>query len=315
MKLNKRLLVTSGLLLALSTVATSTATYAWFTVNRTASAATLDISVSTGADLEYKLESTGGQTATGWISGTALSIKGGSLRDISGNGVNFYKPTFASDNHTITAMETISSGTDSYVEAEISFRSTSAYNVLLGTSTDIKESNSSTKALCNAARVAIFSGSVATGNLSQVIVANKETPYAHIQGITPSDSGDEAYYYINNAATCVYDQLFEGEPSSRVPAPGYGVFDNNKVILDSTIVTPTKMSDVASSSHNTLVKLAAGDAYTPTATGVSTTGYYGSIVIRIWLEGCDFDCKAENIQGKFQVILNFVTISDDVVAD
>ena len=34
MKLNHRLLITSGLLLAMSTVAMSTATYAWFTTTR-----------------------------------------------------------------------------------------------------------------------------------------------------------------------------------------------------------------------------------------------------------------------------------------
>ena len=76
MKLNHRLLITSGLLLAMSTVAMSTATYAWFTTNRQAKFSTANVGISADSNLEYRVIS---------VNGVQLDYSTtGALKDIEG---------------------------------------------------------------------------------------------------------------------------------------------------------------------------------------------------------------------------------------
>ena len=104
MKLNHRLLITSGLLLAMSTVAMSTATYAWFTTTRQSQIELNTITIQQDSNLEMEIVSINGNTnpesTTGMhYSGVGFKVhdsantkfKSKPIQDVSGDGVNFFK--------------------------------------------------------------------------------------------------------------------------------------------------------------------------------------------------------------------------------
>ena len=151
MKLNHRLLITSGLLLAMSTVAMSTATYAWFTTNRQAKFSTANVGISADSNLEYRVISVNNvnvnytaeglanvknesNTAaidalvakSGWTAAELPDgiISGASLTDVSGNGAVFYKPTMGANARYIgvdAATDMKAKGISSFEEYRVKY--------------------------------------------------------------------------------------------------------------------------------------------------------------------------------------------------
>ena len=189
MKLNHRLLITSGLLLAMSTVAMSTATYAWFTTNRQAKFSTANVGISADSNLEYRVISVNSVNVnytadglasiknqsnasaidalvakSGWTAAELPDgiISGASLTDVSGNGAVFYKPTMGANASYYSNIKEVNS-TGAFVPGyfmniQVEFRSSAAFEVYLGANTNLTDVDvaSDATSLSAAARIAYF---------------------------------------------------------------------------------------------------------------------------------------------------------------
>ena len=331
MKLNHRLLITSGLLLAMSTVAMSTATYAWFTTTRQSKVELNTIKIQQDSNLEMEIVSVNGVTAptstTGKVYGTGVDkgfkvhdardtvFAGKSVQDVSGDGATFFKPNIASDGKTFTSVKQVEvDALYNYVnEIVIGFRSDKAYEVYLNSDTSFVETATavpgqggatSDNHLSQAARVAFFDrGSANTVAISQsslkgVIVSDKEAGNKH-SFITSADAKDTT--------------IFDGA-SYKTGYSGFEAIQPNPVpVDDDTIATKT--------SSNTglqwyVTKLATAPAQTSGniqyegPNGGFIDAYLGYITVRIWVEGTDDQCTGNARYGQFSVKLDFNSYLD-----
>lgn len=146
-KKNKVLLSTIGLVL-LSGIAATGSTFAWFTSVRTASINFNDATVETkSGNLVIAYKNTG--DAGGIIpsqTGNVLTLTGSNkITDVSGDGVDFYKPVWANSNSTVASViNAVTTSVGHYVEFGITVSRSNAavangngLKVYLGTGTTI----------------------------------------------------------------------------------------------------------------------------------------------------------------------------------
>lgn len=144
-KKNKVLLSTIGLVL-LSGIAATGSTFAWFTSVRTASINFNDATVETKSGnlvIAYKDTGDDGDISTSQT-GNVLTITGSNkITDVSGDGVNFYKPVWADSASTVASViNAVSTSVGHYVEFGITVSRSNAagangLKVYLGTGTTI----------------------------------------------------------------------------------------------------------------------------------------------------------------------------------
>ena len=323
MKLNHRLLITSGLLLAMSTVAMSTATYAWFTTTRQSQITLSNISIQQDSNLEMEIVSVNGVSNAKSTSGVEYGEKGfgvydsadtiftgTAVQDVSGNGVSFFKPNIASDASTFTSTATVSTDTfKQYVnEIVIGFRSDKAYEVYLNKSTAITEINTklpgadaaTDNGLSKSARVAFFntgsanSAGVSTDTLKGVIVTDLESAGHNYLTGTNATSVEVGHEVADNTHT--YNTGYSGFEGDNVPVHNDTIETktSNSTGLD-WYVTKLAVKEIAGGGN---------EQYTG-ANGDLIDAYMGYVVIRIWVEGTDADCTGNARHGAFSVQLDF----------
>lgn len=307
MKLNRKLFISSLGLLGLSAVAMSTATYAWFTVDKTASM-TATATIKAEAGVEIGNLASGGHTAHDYTSSGTIELGAHELTDISGNGVSFFKPVFASDNIAFSAVDTIGYSSDAklgwagnYITVALTFRSNKPYHVLVGQSTDIIEG-----ALAPAARIALFDGGkVSTANTTPTLANLKQVLY----------SGDAPEYFIS-ADTAESTVTHTGTGDDLEVATGYSTWD---AVQDDSETTTLVHSDVVDSKYGTLAlaKTAGlnsltvlqdeGGTYTvgTGATAKTFPNFTGTVIATIWVDGVDPECVNSIINGSLTVTLPF----------
>ena len=314
MKLNKRLLVTSGLLFAVSTIAMSTATYAWFTTNRTAQLNIGTTSIRPDSNLEYKLVTKDGssQGATDY-STTAISVDGHQIKDVSGDGLNFYRPIIMSDDTTfasIAAVNTNKAYAHSYMlEFQIQFRSDKPYEVYLtpgdtfirAVDPSTALTGTDTNQLCAATRLAIFdtgvSASGVTGLTSQ-----------KLSGVLVQEADADGYLFLNGTSAA---NTTKG--TAENPASGYGCFVSDKVVIAGDISTYSGGTVTNNFKLCTLQQNGTYDDDGDTNTA-EVPAYTCGILIRIWVEGTDDECINNNRKGLFECGLGFdsyITLNSD----
>ena len=320
MKLNHRLLITSGLLLAMSTVAMSTATYAWFTTTRQSQIELNTITIQQDSNLEMEIVSINGNTnpesTTGMhYSGVGFKVhdsantkfKSKPIQDVSGDGVNFFKPNIASDGTTFTSVAQVASDSlYNYVnEIVIGFRSDKAYEVYLNSATAITETKTQVNGagelvdnhLSQAARVAFFNrGSNNADEIAQ----------ASLMGVIVSDKEAGSKHSFINATTAASTSMFEGADYKT----GYSGFEKiNKPVDTDNINTKTSSGTglqwYVTKLATTPATQGTGNLQYDGPNGVKIDAYLGYVTIRIWVEGTDEQCADTAKKSTFKATLDF----------
>ena len=314
MKLNHRLLITSGLLLAMSTVAMSTATYAWFTTNRQAKFTTGLVSIAADSNLEYRVTSVNG-TATGTGVGepgawTANAIDEGKLggailTDVSGNGVNFFKPTMGSSAEFYSNIKAVNNGgayaAGYFMTLKVDFRSSAAFKVYLGPATtladvDLAGGNTS---LALAARIAYFSYGLSTDSVPSLTLNNGTSESATKAG------GNYSCVYSLEQETPKF-LIAESAEGGNFAAATYNYFPTGTIQHGAPAKIETTPS-VDTKLVTTLEPVMEGEqhkTYTDNEGNVNDL-YQSSIEIRIWVEGSDNDCVDSAKKSTFKATLDF----------
>ena len=329
MKLNHRLLITSGLLLAMSTVAMSTATYAWFTTTRESKITLNNVTIQQDSNLEMKVVKYNGETINEtedmakWGVHSDLALVGKAVQDVSGDGTKFFKPNIASDGATFTSVKDVSAAATpqsemyTYVhEIVLGFRSDKAYEVWLGSGTTIIE-NSVAKpgdsvnrpwGLGDCARVAFFD--LNSGNTGSYVSAKGGTKT--LTGVYAKSSESDGYNFITDtdaASTTVsigssysnfttYSEInpIVGEVENKINAEqNPNSFKVCTLALHQTGTNPENSSPVYETMKD------------PNNPSNFINGYFGYVGIRIWVEGTDANCKDDARYGSFSTELKFIS--------
>ena len=324
MKLNHRLLITSGLLLAMSTVAMSTATYAWFTTTRQSKITLNEVKIQQDSNLEMKVVSYNGTAynlaAKEFGIYSDLALTGKAVQDVSGDGVSFFKPNIASDGIKFSSVADVSSATSStdkmytYVhEIVLGFRSDKAYEVWLGSQTLLTE-NSVQKpgaapdeqakpwGLSQCARVAFFD---LKSNQSGGFVSNGSSKTLTGVFVGADSEAQKGYNFITDTSAAS-TTVKTGEEFNT----GYSDFTAKCGITPIVGNIADKVTDAAVNSLKVCTLATAKDEHGQNITfknanGVVQDAYLGYIGVRIWVEGTDEDCSGDVRNGSFNTTLQF----------
>lgn len=247
-------------------------TYAWFFINRDVELEyASDIVCESGTSLELSIDN--GETWSGRVVKSGTSSK---LMDISGNGVNLFRPKMLDETNQPIGFDIAevidSQGYGDYIEFNVDLRSTSAMNVYLSgdsfinpKSTDSDDVNIfgkfSKDYIAGAMRVAILEKVDDTEVLKMIWAPNPTFMLTRNQNgtynFTPEGVMETSYSY------------YTGDSYYTVTKDDYA---NKQFIYGSTNATPY----MANSS--------------PILTTLNpATGYYDikTLIIRIWFEGTD----------------------------
>lgn len=277
-----------------------TGTFAWFYVNE-------DVTVSYGnsvfceAGNNLEISQVEGGVNGRWTNSLDYSGVEFTLTDISGDGINLYRPTKLDDNQQpVEMMNAVSSLEDSknydYLEMEIAFRATSKMDVyfsgdsfILPVDTSDTTSNMygafSRDFVAGALRVAIIDDSgelkmLWAPNSKYHLIQNANGSYSFKQESTP----ESAYYYYTKDEE-------DNDVRKEIPAEYYA---DNRFVIDSTGATeedPGKSPLLASLNPE------GEDSYDQK-----------TVKIRIWFEGTDREAHQALAGGNVKIKLKFVGI-------
>lgn len=279
MKARTKLLVSTTAMLVLSAGAMVTGTVAWFTAVRQANVTFSNVKViSTEGDLLVSYEGTKytfDDATPGQLDITGTDI----ITDISGDGMDFYKPAFTYSNPSSLAalyINDVSANTDDafYVEFQLkisrtNYAETNGFLVYLGSNSVIEPFSLAPAdvAAAKAARVAILDDA---GTTRKILWA--------------PETGDAAYEYIvEDAMESLYD------------IDGYTTHDAE---TDSDFL-------VGSFTNHTEIDGLGGHqgGNSPVIADLSTAEDE-IITLRMWLEGLDEDCINDARNGFFTLTLD-----------
>lgn len=271
--MKKRLLVSSALMLVLTSVAATSSTFAWFSVNRkgtvtspemiaTAKDGGLDIaSTPNGVTNLYDVSSKDGKTFYKPVLGPASTEK---------------NPSFLSCPVVYDGIE-LNSNSNYFMELRISFTSSSTLGVYLSKDTTIsikdlsdEDADAKSTAALNSLRIAFL-----PANASYVVTGNPLLVYAPMQ--------ETGIKYVKNDVVsngALTETLYDDE--TELGNSGY--VQNGKIDADD-ITT----NDLANKYYM----------------GQVANGAPLYIVARMWLEGTDKDCTNSAIGGIVSALLSF----------
>jgi hypothetical protein len=277
-------------MLVLSAGAMATGTVAWFTATRQVDVNFSNVKVmTTQSDMAVSLV---GTTYTATPSQGVLDITGldSAATDISGDGVNFYKPVWGIDGST-TAIEIdevtdLSTHVGFYVEFQLLITRTNptadnGFMVYLGENSTIEplvEADAEDEAAVASARVAILN----------------EAKSARTVLWTP-DTGDASYQYLDAGTGPAYgvtgfDLLTYPAESSTVDSFLVGAFTNHDAINGTNDGHEGGNSPVIADLSDGILDVTE------------------TITVRIWIEGVDLDCINTAIEGQFTVTLDLYSM-------
>jgi hypothetical protein len=286
MKNKTKLVLGLAALTAVTAGVATTSTLAWFTTTRTASVSFQEIGIygATG-DLGISLLKAGtyGYKGSEGGSGNNLTVTSttNSITDISGNGAQFYKPTWDPLSSSIaTSIVSVTNGSNTahdnyyYVQFFLVLSNSStanAMNVYLSKGTAITSSDTNNLNAAHAARVAIFNYNTTEKTASSTI-ATTETPSRVL-----TDGTDTTFAYLSSSASgSVYSTATNGFINTTV----LGDITTNKMVKvsDATAVTSTEPSTETNHSDEKAF-VTTVPAGTASAAGKAYVGF------SIWLEG------------------------------
>lgn len=309
MKLNTKIFISSIALFCLCTASVVTSTFAWFAVNKTASM-TVGAAFDTDADIDVGLAASGGFESLDYheVNEGKITLPERKLTDVSGQGTQFFKPIFASDNYTFSATETIdfnsvcgSSNNQYFILATLKFRSDKPYSVYLGATDPF---GILTGKLAPCAKIALFDG----GSLD---AEEKLIPTSERLRQIIYDGNDDDYYLKGTGATntdCIDGEGALCEDYGMFSELTTGVEGEAPIYRSDFIPKVTSYQKAIENGLNILATMGTnGDTYSlMTSEGIKFYPYYECFVnIVIWIEGCDPDCVIELQDESLGIKLNF----------
>ena len=302
--MNKKRIILSSISVILLIALIGSGTWAWFLINNEVSIEYGNsIFCEAGDSLEISLVENG--SATRWSSAIDYSTGNFTTVDISGNGLNLYRPTEIDENQQpvdfTPAVSSLENNTNyDYIEMEVAFRSISAMNVYLSEESFITPVNTedttsniygdfSRDYIAGAMRVAVIDDSglkmIWAPNSEYQLIQNGNGTYSFKSG-EKGDSVRESDYYF-------YGEDENGElVRQEVSAEAYA---RKQFVVDSTDATKGYAG-----------KSAAIVSLTP-----ENEGDYAqkTVKIRIWFEGTDREAHQALAGGNVSVKLKFVGIA------
>lgn len=289
------------LLLVLTIIMFSTATYAWFTANQTVTVSTLDVHVEASNGLQISTDASEWKTVitnadiTAGYTGSKNMVPA-TLNAVSTDGtvtdseLSMYKGVVGSDaqtgEYTITAAKSTAKAgnTGDYIAFDMFLRVDQAQTIYLTTSSNVTaKEGTEDKGLKNASRV----GFVTLGN------ASSETAAGTLQALnTPAanaiiwEPNADAHTARGNASAIEYG-ITIGDKTDRT-----GYFG-----LKKEIANPTKLKDAMNGTDTANVTEVTPNIITPE----TYTGSYKQVIrlsagvtkirVYMWVEGQDVDCE------------------------
>ena len=304
--MNKRRIIFSSICVILL-VAFVGGTLAWFYLNEEV---TINygnsIFCEAGDSLEISLVENG--AASRWSS--SIDYRSGEFTtvDISGNGLNLYRPSEIDEqqrpigfNNAVSSLD--DSTTYDYVELEVAFRSLSKMNVYLSDESFINPANPadtgsniygkfSRDYIAGAMRVAVIEGNelkmLWAPNSKYQLIQNSNGTFAFNSGVSGTSVPESTYSYYaeNEEGTLVQTEVSTDEYASK------------KFVVDSTGASKGHCGNSA-----VLVSL------NPAAEGVYDQK---TVRIRIWFEGTDREAHQALAGGNVNVKLKFVGVYKEI---
>ena len=316
MKLRSKLLLSATCLLTISVAATATSAYAWFVSNRQASVTINSATIKTNAT-NLKIagvakDATNGDTAafsTGAVAGGLTASTDITATDISGDGVNFYKPKLApdfgvlkSDPATATYNATsISSVTNSdkntyYHQFKLTFSQDNAdvnTGVFLSSESKVSlASGATSEGLPLCTRVAFLSESKTETGTELLLLRYWAPNRASVS------EANESYIkkaYTGDTPVSIQDGDTESSVLQSVSVEGSTIKDKSIYGTPEDVNDATKNKDTKNAF---LLKLAGTTPQT--------------ITVRIWFEGMDDACDSKYLTQTIDANLKFNGVNMDI---
>lgn len=296
-KKNKVLLASVGLVL-LSGVAATTTTFAWFTTVRTASVSFNDATVySASGNLAIAYKSSK-NTVTNSGSGTTLdplAIAGSNkITDISGNGLNFYKPVWSAVEDEASSISEVGavSADNYYID----------FTVTISRSNDLAETGM---------KIYLGAGSNILPKVALDAEDEKAVLASRLAVINYSDSGVPSTSDKDPNVALLWAPAVESTPkyleaTTKVATPGTAV-GNNYNVENYNIAAASTLKSAAFATNNTIADadLVNNGAILTLATGVAKTA---DVTFRVWLEGTDADAINTAVSGVLSINLNLYAL-------
>ena len=266
MNKNKKLLLSSVGLAVLSGIAATGSTFAWFTTTRTATisytSATV-VSKQSNLKITYVSSNDTFDPVPETEAVSSLSLVGGmDITDISGDGLNFYKPVWSATAETASAINAVTESVGNWVEftVTISRDNVTGMKVYLGAGTSIAPKTG-------------LDEDVKAVAASRLAVINVDDSPAVECIYTPSDT---SHSYLTTA------------PSGT---DVYGIDEYTTKVFSGNLVTGTLVTQTT---------IATADAAKTLVADLSTKSS-ANVTFRAWLEGEDTDAINEAIGGVFDI--------------
>lgn len=282
-------------------------TMAWFYINEEVTVSYGNsIFCEAGDSLEIALVE--GGAATRWASTLDYSAGSFTTVDISGNGVNLYRPIEIDENQQpigfTTAVSSLDNSTNyDYIEMELAFRSVSKMNVYLSEESFISPVNTedsganiygnfSRDYIAGAMRVAVVDDSglkmLWAPNSKYQLIQNANGTYSFKSGENGDSTPESAYYYYGEDAN---GELVKQEVSQDDYASKRFVVDSTNANKGNTGNSPVLVS------------------LNPESQGAYAQE---TVKIRIWFEGTDREAHQALAGGNVNVKLKFVGVAKSV---
>lgn len=309
MKTKKSVLLSAIAMLVLSGAAMGTGTFAWFTSIRQ-----VDVNfdqfqvVSSGGNLnvtylaqtsseDSTLDDYATSTSEGELNITASANNKGT--DISGNGLNFYKPNWKPGASVGTAnsadsISTITVDEGNFVDFKLTVSrsdaatgATEGLKVYLGVGTTVAPKtalNTNDEAAANSSRIAILNADASAVLFHYAPVAETDSKY-----ITTAATGTDLYG-VDKFTTVTADVADLYTPASPAAGKNYveGALANRSKNTDGTHTTAGNVSPLIADLTNTVTSLV--------------------ITVRVWIEGTDEQATATAVTGLTKVTLDFYAL-------
>ena len=280
MNKNKKILLSSVGLAVLSGIAATGSTFAWFTTTRTATISYTSATViSKQSNLRVTYVSSNDTFDPAPVAGptNSLTLNGGmNITDISGDGLNFYKPVWSATEDIASAINPVSESVGNWVEftVTISRDNLTGMKVYLGEGTSITPKTTDDVEDLKA---------IAASRLAVINVDTPATPVVECI-YTPSDA-THSYLTTVTPGTSIYG------------IDGYTTANFSGDLVTGTLETQTTIATAD----------AAGALVADLSTETSA-----DVTFRAWLEGEDLDAVNAAISGVFDI--NIALFGLDTVA-
>lgn len=272
-KANKKVLLLTSVALVAVVAASIGGTFAWLVSNRTATGTITNIGATAPSDLDIALN--GGAVEDDHAFELNANTK---TSDISGNGVNFYKPLIGAGStsnvpiftevSSIPVPDPATASNDYMISFTVTFSSSAALDVFVSSATfasAVSSIDNSSGELHKATRVAILDS---TNAVKAVIVDENHTSTQYVQSTTLSEGNLD----LTNITT----------------------------VKSNSITTPTLVEETNS--------YAAGVIHLGRLTG-SDDSYSMTMTFRIWHEGTDAACVTANATNVVNLEFGFSALN------